>query len=544
MSIPTVPLTLRVGITGHRAINDSLELTDRINEVIDEILKPLSESVRDSVTLIAVSCLAEGADRVIAKQLLKRERSRLQAILPLSKDEYGKDFECEDSRTEFHTLLAIDPNPLILGAGYVQDSRLAVSAERPRSFYYWKAGQFMVQQSDVLVAIWDGKTANGQGGTADVVDYARLQNVPVYVIDPNSNDLSTGSGGRMKYKDDLQALAELNDAQIHDEAKDRERDFVNSVKSELAKQAPNLEKSHMIEVLLAYYLKSSQLSLQNQKRYLRSGAAVYGLAALSIVFATCTLLLPKVKSAMSIFEIGALVGVLLIVWRTRKSRFHGRWIHNRVLTERLRTTALLVAAGLRQEREQDPTRATLDLRLSDWGSRTCNEILKLVNYRESASRPSVDSQRAFIEQAWVKSQLNYHVRKLRMCRTRDVLLDNIGTALFYIALGGALGHLTLAGHHSLHKEGSISEVLLTLLVLGAPALGSAVLGIRKHREYERLASRSESIIGHLRRFELELKTVNTRPQLEAIVQELDALMATESQEWNILVHSLDVAKPA
>jgi hypothetical protein len=41
------------------------------------------------------------------------------------------------------------------------------------------AGQAVVDRSERLVAVWDGKPARGIGGTADVVSYARQKGVPV-----------------------------------------------------------------------------------------------------------------------------------------------------------------------------------------------------------------------------------------------------------------------------------------------------------------------------------------------------------------------------
>jgi hypothetical protein len=38
---------------------------------------------------------------------------------------------------------------------------------------------------DRLLAVWDGRPARGVGGTADIVEYARLSRVPVDIIWPS-----------------------------------------------------------------------------------------------------------------------------------------------------------------------------------------------------------------------------------------------------------------------------------------------------------------------------------------------------------------------
>jgi len=42
----------------------------------------------------------------------------------------------------------------------------------------------MLAEADELLAAWDGKPARGYGGTADVVDAARDQGIPVTVVWP------------------------------------------------------------------------------------------------------------------------------------------------------------------------------------------------------------------------------------------------------------------------------------------------------------------------------------------------------------------------
>ena len=43
----------------------------------------------------------------------------------------------------------------------------------------------MLDDADVLFAVWDGQPARGYGGTADVVAEARRRKVPVRVIWPD-----------------------------------------------------------------------------------------------------------------------------------------------------------------------------------------------------------------------------------------------------------------------------------------------------------------------------------------------------------------------
>lgn len=49
---------------------------------------------------------------------------------------------------------------------------------------YLAAGQKVVELSNVMIAVWNGKPAAGLGGTADIVDYARQKNKQICHINP------------------------------------------------------------------------------------------------------------------------------------------------------------------------------------------------------------------------------------------------------------------------------------------------------------------------------------------------------------------------
>jgi hypothetical protein len=121
--------------------------------------------------LVVVSALAEGADRLVAQECLCRDGATLAAVLPLPVDEYSKDFITDASRREFADLLA--------AATSVQFAE----AMPTRDQAYERAGQMMVEQSDVVIALWDGLAGAGRGGTADTVAYAHAHDVPVIRIE-------------------------------------------------------------------------------------------------------------------------------------------------------------------------------------------------------------------------------------------------------------------------------------------------------------------------------------------------------------------------
>lgn len=157
---------IRVGVTGHRFVDDEAGVRGRAIEVL--------ESVRAERSAHAVeiwSALAEGADRIVA-DLVPAHAERLVAVLPLEAADYRDDFADPASLAHFDRLLAAAHRVEVAGP---DESGTRESA-------YERAGLGIVEGCDVLLALWDGEPTRGQGGTADVVDVARRRGREVIVV--------------------------------------------------------------------------------------------------------------------------------------------------------------------------------------------------------------------------------------------------------------------------------------------------------------------------------------------------------------------------
>jgi hypothetical protein len=55
-----------------------------------------------------------------------------------------------------------------------------------RNTLYRNVGEHIVDNSDILVAIWDGNLSNGTGGTAEIVEYAKKKNKKILHINSES----------------------------------------------------------------------------------------------------------------------------------------------------------------------------------------------------------------------------------------------------------------------------------------------------------------------------------------------------------------------
>jgi hypothetical protein len=165
-------MVLRLGVTGHRSLEHEDDVRREVNLTIDRELAARRNGLgpAHAIELTAVSALAEGADRLVVHECLRRSGSTLMAVLPLPIAEYAKDFLTADSRHEFTELLTAATSVSVAEA----------MPTRPQA--YERAGQLMVDRSDVVIAVWDGLPARGIGGTADIVAYAQARQVPVLHI--------------------------------------------------------------------------------------------------------------------------------------------------------------------------------------------------------------------------------------------------------------------------------------------------------------------------------------------------------------------------
>src|SRR5262249_50928770 len=170
-----------VGVTGHRVLPATDTLRGRVFEVLETIRQPRGG---ERVSLVAASNLAEGADRLVPELVLAPPvAGALLVVLPLELSDYCQDFASKTSLTEVQSLLSqadeiiFPPQPAPRKVGRDTPPPLLTSEMREAG-YEW-AGREVVNQCDVLVALWDGQPSRGRGGTAEIVAYARQAGRPL-----------------------------------------------------------------------------------------------------------------------------------------------------------------------------------------------------------------------------------------------------------------------------------------------------------------------------------------------------------------------------
>ena len=156
---------IALGITGHRFLAD----TDKIMAGVERAVRRIRRTYPDS-NFRVLSSLAEGSDRILAKRLLSIPGAVLWVPLPLPKEEYLKDFVTSRSKEEFIHLCGEAERVVQMPVTEIREEG------------YLAAGEYVLEKSDFLLAIWDGLPAQGAAGTAEIVNRARQRGLPLVWI--------------------------------------------------------------------------------------------------------------------------------------------------------------------------------------------------------------------------------------------------------------------------------------------------------------------------------------------------------------------------
>jgi len=417
---------------------------------------------------------------------------------------------------------------------------------------YERAGRVTLAQSDVLLAVWDGKAPRGPGGTGQVVAEAVTQGLPVILIDPattaevqllwdglTEHDLGQQSVDTVA-RGDLSALPRLLAALVArpDGAGDRRalesfplpgrsrggvslaypllqvlvgvRGLRRSNFGVPAAAAPIVPVASStagagswasafddrIDTLTARFARADVEAVVNARAFRSSYVSNFLLAALAVILSLCGLLVPtQFKPALVVLEFLTIASILLITRAGTRQDWHGRWLDHRELAERLRCLALSAQLGdlnLRANRDAASTRL-------DW--------LAKATARETGL-PSLVADCSYVEEVRddLRRLLNDQVAYLTANSRRMNLLEHrlhlIGTALFAATAVVCVTVLLFVGMESFggaldDEFGSALTKAAIVISAALPAIGSAIYGIRMQGDFGRWSARDAALAERL-----------------------------------------------
>lgn len=159
---------MRVGITGHQRLEEPAGW-GWVKRELDNLLYSLT------LPLTGITSLAVGTDQLFANAVLQRGGS-LEIVIPFAG--YESTFSEGHDRQEYLRLLRRALKQEVLQKhGSDEEAYLA-------------SGKRMVDQSELLIAVWDGRPAIGLGGTGDVVRYAVQQRKRTIYLNPITQEVA------------------------------------------------------------------------------------------------------------------------------------------------------------------------------------------------------------------------------------------------------------------------------------------------------------------------------------------------------------------
>lgn len=600
-AVPRPQAYLRVGVTGHRiGPKFSQSQAIAVRATIDGILAGMERLSRQTVerdawafssrrpVLSTISALAEGSDRIVAQAGLDAGLP-LNVILPFMRGEYRIDFQTEDSRQTFDTLLSR------AGAIFELDGSRDAAARS-----YEAAGLLMLANADIIIAIWDQMPADGIGGTALIVEHAVAEGVPVILIDPGKPDepsilwradllLPTARTGIAEVprrslsamlpdviaimlappggSDERRSLESLfaerqqrwnfsisypvllflagvrrlrwTDLRVPDHRDDdatRWRDYMNA-------ESRNAGISQVLTgTLLKAYSFIDHLSLRYAQVYRSAYVFNYSAAAGAVLLALSSLLLPpSFKPVLLVIEIILIVSILLVIRQGARNQWHRRWLEYRRLAETLRHLRILALMGAAARLDRPGNRTARAHGWVSWYARAVEREIPVPGL--AVDQSYLAAVRDAVRNAELKSQIDYNLHNAHAMELASERLHLAGTLLFWATLAICVGYL---GLYFLEPEVAHAykewTVFLTALF---PTVGAAINAIRGQGDFQSVAKRSHETALNLE----ELNAAMGQEPLEfarladRIEKAADVMMA-DIAEWHVLFRTRPLSLPA
>jgi hypothetical protein len=529
-----IAFRVRIGVTGHRDAVGSGELLERLDGQLSEIFALVAGTERTPVGFTILSALAEGADRLVVEEArrLRAGEVELHAVLPLEEQEYLRDFAEPRSREQFAELLES-----------AATRTRVTSGEDDRRDAYERAGRYVVDHSDVVIALWDGRPSAGRGGTAEIVDYAHTRGVPVVVVETAREGRPDGpldgapSGGdaaalRPSAHDALRRIDEYNACSPIGQDLERELGLLTARLGQAPDGSPIDRRYRTVaEWALPHFVRADGLALKWQRRHHRVVAALYILAALAVTAVALQSQFFPEKPLLVLVEVTLMVVLVAIYRYGMHSDMNDRWLGYRSLAEAFRSALFIATAGTQQRADGERSAELGDVD-EPWHQRAFSEAWE----RRPAHDPraqDADQLGRFLHDAWIVEQIRYHREAAaRLGRSRQRLTTIVFTLFGATIVAGCL--------HAFEVFGGGGSHWLVFSAIALPGFGAALTGIRDQRQYRVHQHRSRRTAERLERLERQLETDRGLLSVQRLAAETQALIEAENLDWSGVIEFQDL----
>jgi hypothetical protein len=527
-----IPFTFRIGVTSPPQLGDRASLISAVREGLLRLNELPPRSLGTMVVTAVVSTLAGAADRLIAREVLAEAGSRLEVVLPLSLEDYLDEFGQSEPKREFRDLLA--------RASSVWQNPSGISREEA----YEQAGRYLVDHSDVVIAVWDGQPAAGTQ-TASIVDYAGELEVPLLWVNTHSQPEVVFDRAAARDKvirdtmgqlDDYNAIA-ITGPDFRAQSREQRERIMPEPAAARDGERLRLTCERAADWLIPYFIRADVLTSRLQSRFMRASSAIFLMAAAAVAVVAVQVNFLPGRNWVVLLEVLLLLGLVSIQRTNRRWRLHDRWITYRFLAERLRSSYFLALAGTGDQNERP---AHLEYFTS-----SSETLIKRALAEVMARRPEIDATtldvialREYLNHHWIGEQIIYHERMRTRQRTMDVRLTRATELLFWITLVAALLHVFSVGEN--HSYVIHWAALLIILSLSVPAIGEAIHGIATHQQNRRNAERNGRMVSELEKLRKDMSKASSLARIQELAAQTERVMREENSDWFGVVRFHDI----
>jgi hypothetical protein len=504
-SPPRPTMAFQVGVTGHRDLPEAdiaalAAAASQFRALRAEMLRLHAADQASAAHLYApdqpllrcICGIAEGADSILAGAALA-EGWTLVATLPFPRAEFERDF-AGPALDRFRSLLG-----QAAAVSELDGSR--VRGGEP----YAQVGQQIVEQSDLMLAVWNGLPPRGPGGTGDVVQRALDRGLPVAVLPPSGPMIVEWLGAGA---DDVAALLHSALLPTPDAAgfpqayyaeaprgagwagaavRWFERAALAGVRlpTQPAPPPPPITAGWVLAVgarLLPYANLADRLATEYAARYRAAGLMRYALVLPATLGAALEFLDQRwLQAAGFLLQFVSLVAVVAFASRGGWGRAHARFVAYRALAEHLRNARLLAPLGAVA---MAPEAAVHHAKTADWTAWYGRAVIRQAGLGGCRYDAAAVAAAATFVRSEVAGQIAYLRGRAARFTAMASRLQRIGVILFMGGIGFELACAVL-----LWGNAGARPVLWTNeLSLVLPALAPVFLGLLSFGEYSRLAS--------------------------------------------------------
>ena len=567
---------MRVGVTGHRnlARADRECLRGKVRAALEStwagakavLARPDRGGYADLPPVLrVVSPLAEGTDRLVAREALDLGYE-LQCPLPFARDEYENDFVSKESREEYRDLLNRADRVLELD-GRRDDEKEA----------YETVGRTVLDQCDLLLAIWDGSEMRPRGGTGDILEEALRANVPClhisampphetrYYVDGPSGDVSaTGPEAIASTMAELLAPphpgsdVDLREAYFAESAwEGRVSSFFGRLWSLFLRilapggkpESPPSDLAKPVAAARApfsrHYRWADTLAQRYAALYRSSYLANMGLKALTVTCGLAVALAPDWPAWITGWLYGQLVCVLGIIGITHLGRWrhwHAKAVDYRFLAEQLRQMRDLAPMARVFALSRPPVHQVAGDPRGSWMTWHSRAVIRAAGLpRACFDRDYVAACRTLLTERGIGRQVRYHETNARRTLTIHERLHKAAFWLLMVTVAAWAFYFFL-GRGSTSTGYRVVRMLSVML----PSWVMVLVAIASFGEFNRVGKRSEAMARHLvglRDRLAELPPDARSEPVASIAQTFARWMIEETIDWRMvfLAHPMRVS---